>query len=186
MQVLRTASVERYVARLRRDEEERLDLFRELLIGATAFFRDPEAFEALAEHVIENVFQRSNRTDPIRIWVPGCANGEEAYTIAMLCREKMDELDDPPEVQIFATDIDEQALNIARQGMYSAGIAEDLPPERLKRFFVKRSRRYHIAKEIRELCLFSVHCFIMRCGRAVFYFSARRKTFRRIANCSVR
>lgn len=160
MQVLRTASIERYVKRLRHDEEERSDLFRELLIGVTAFFRDPEAFEALAEHVIEDVFQRSNRPDPVRIWVPGCASGEEAYTIAMLCREKMDELDDPPEVQIFATDIDERALNFARQGVYPAGIAENLTPERLKRFFVKRSRRYHVAKEIRELCLFSVHNLI--------------------------
>ncbi|MDF1754162.1 MAG: PAS domain S-box protein [Verrucomicrobiales bacterium] len=160
MQVLKLTVVEDYVDHLHRDEEEVQTLFRELLIGVTAFLRDPDAFEQLKEKVLPKLFEGRGSSSAVRIWSAGCANGSEAYTLAMLCREAMDELDEPCEVQIFATDIDERALQIARTGVYPIGIAEEIPPEWLQRFFVKRGKHYHVTKEIRELVLFSSHNLI--------------------------
>ena len=160
MQILKLTDVDDYVALLDGRGDEPRALFRELLIGVTAFFRDPPAFEALAELVIPKLFENRTASDEVRIWVPGCASGEEPYTIAMLCREEMDRLDNPPQVQVFATDIDERALQIARAGAYPVGIEEDISPERLKRFFVKRGKRYDISNELREMVLFSTHNLI--------------------------
>jgi PAS domain S-box-containing protein len=160
MQVLKIPSVEDYVTQLMSDAGEPQALFRELLISVTEFFRDPEAFELLAKTVMPKLFRGRRPDDTVRIWVPGCATGEEAYSIAMLCREQMDQMDSPPEVQIFATDIDDRALKICRQGIYPVGIAEDISPERLKRFFVKRGKKYQVAQGIRELVLFSAHNLI--------------------------
>ncbi|HEY8925458.1 MAG TPA: chemotaxis protein CheB, partial [Polyangia bacterium] len=154
MQVLKLSSAEAYVDRLRSDSEELSHLFRELLIGVTSFFRDPEAFEALAHQVIRPLAAR-RRGEQVRVWVPGCATGEEAYSLAILVREALDGVVDPPSVQIFATDIDEHALSVARQGVYPAGIAEHVSPARLERFFVRRGKRFQVGKEVRELCLFS-------------------------------
>ena len=159
MQVLRIAMIETYVDSLRRNPDEVLQLFRELLIGVTSFFRDPESFAALSRLVLVPLLQR-RRNEQVRIWVPGCATGEEAYTLAILVREAMEQMPDPPEVQIFATDVDERALSVARQGIYPAGIAEDVSSERLERMFVKRGKRYQVLKELRELCLFSPHNLI--------------------------
>ncbi|WP_119461001.1 CheR family methyltransferase [Rhodospirillaceae bacterium SYSU D60014] len=160
MQVLHLHDVETYLRRLAEDAQETQALFKELLIGVTAFFRDPEAFDALNEEVLPGLFSARAPGDQIRIWVPGCATGEEAYTIAMLVREQLDRLDVARSVQIFATDIDERALAIARKGQYAQGIANQITPDRLKRFFIKRGRYYQISKEIRELCLFSAHNLI--------------------------
>jgi two-component system, chemotaxis family, CheB/CheR fusion protein len=156
MQVLRLGTVGVYLERLRTGKDEVTQLFRDLLIGVTSFFRDPEAFAALASEVIQPLV-RQRRPDPIRLWVPGCATGQEAYSLAILVREALDGVADPPEVQIFATDIDERALSAARQGIYSAGIADHLSPERLERFFIKKGKRYQVSKSLRELCLFSPH-----------------------------
>ncbi len=160
MQVLRIAAAEQYVERLKESREEVSALFKELLIGVTAFFRDPEAFEVLAQSVIPGLLENRSTSDPVRIWIPGCATGEEAYSIAMLLREAVDRLPAPLELSIFATDINEHALSIARQGSFSLGIADDISPERLQRFFVKKGNRYYVAKELRELCLFSAHDLI--------------------------
>lgn len=179
MQVLKISKVEDYVERLQDEEDECHNLFRELLIGVTAFFRDPEAFERLAEEVLPKIFANRQEDDPVRIWVPGCATGEEAFTIAMLCyeffegtnrqsdRDGMNHSGDDvftnssvPAVQIFASDIDERALTTARKGVFPLGIAENVSPQRLERFFVKKGMRYHIAKEVRELVLFSSHNLI--------------------------
>jgi two-component system CheB/CheR fusion protein len=159
MQVLRMSSVDAYVDRLRGDQDEVAHLFRELLIGVTSFFRDPEAFEVLGREVIAPLVGR-RKGEPLRFWVPGCATGEEAYSLAIIAREALDGVAEPPELQIFATDIDERALSVARQGLYPAGIAENLSKERLERFFVKKGKRYQVTKEIRELCLFSPHNLI--------------------------
>ncbi|WP_207480146.1 CheR family methyltransferase [Arenibaculum pallidiluteum] len=156
MQVLHESEVDGYIHRLVTDQQEAQQLFRELLIGVTAFFRDPESFEALAAKAIAPLLAGRHSAE-VRIWVPGCATGEEAYTLAMLVREQLDGLENPPSVQILATDIDERALMVARRGQYPQGIASQVSPERLERFFMKRGRRYQVAKEIRELCLFSVH-----------------------------
>jgi two-component system, chemotaxis family, CheB/CheR fusion protein len=160
MQILRIASAEKYVERLRNDRDEVAVLFRELLIGVTAYFRDPDAFDALAQQVLPHLFENRGPKDPVRIWVPGCATGEEAYTLAILVRERLDQLQHPAEVQIFATDIHERALSVARQGVYPLSVAEDLSAGRLKRFFLKKGNHYHVAKEVRELCLFSSHDLI--------------------------
>ena len=160
MQVLKIASADDYVAFLQGNDDETRTLFRELLIGVTAFFRDPDAFVSLAEKVLPRLFAKSPPNENVRIWVAGCANGSEAYSMAMLCREVMDEMKSPPGVQIFATDIDERALQVARAGIYPVGIEEHVSPERLKRFFVKRGKQYQVTKEIRDNVLFSVHNLI--------------------------
>ncbi|WP_299467694.1 PAS domain S-box protein [uncultured Gimesia sp.] len=160
MQVLKIATADAYVTFLQDNDDETRTLFRELLIGVTAFFRDPDAFVSLAENVLPTLFEKRAPGESVRIWVPGCANGAEAFTLAMLCREVMDEMNSPPEVQIFATDIDERALQIARAGIYPSGIEDQITPERLKRFFVKRGKQYQVTKEIRDIVLFSVHNLI--------------------------
>lgn len=160
MQVLKHSNVDTYISFLKKDPEEPFALFRELLISVTAFFRDPAAFEVLAETVIPQIFAKREKSDTVRIWVPGCATGEEAFTLAILCREHMDTLQFPPEVQIFATDIDERALKIGRIGTYTIGIEEDVSEARLKRFFIKRGKKYQVTKELRELVLFSAHNLI--------------------------
>jgi len=159
MQVLRLASVETYVDRLRSDQDEVAQLFRELLIGVTSFFRDPDAFEALRHEVIQPLLEK-RKGEALRFWVPGCATGQEPYSLAMIVREALEGVTDPPEIQIFATDIDERALSVARQGLYPAGIAENVSRERLERFFVKKGKRYQVTKGIREMCLFSPHNLI--------------------------
>ncbi|MCA9204628.1 MAG: protein-glutamate O-methyltransferase CheR, partial [Planctomycetales bacterium] len=160
MQLLRLSRADDYVARIREDADEARALFRELLIGVTAFFRDPEAFQSLARIVLPKLFENRTPGDCVRMWVAGCATGEEAYSLAILCREYLDHLPSRPEVQIFATDIDERALQIARNGSYPSGIEEQVSNDRLKRFFVKRGKRYTIVKEIRDMVLFSAHNLI--------------------------
>ncbi|MEZ6132961.1 MAG: PAS domain S-box protein [Planctomycetaceae bacterium] len=162
IQVLKLPRVDDYLQRLERDKDETQNLFRELLIGVTAFFRDPESFRRLSEEVIPRLFENRTPEDPVRIWVPGCATGEEAYTIAILCREYLDTRDDgnAMSIQIFASDIDERALSIARQGIYPSGIADHVSAERLDRFFVQKGTRFHVRGEIRETVLFSSHNLI--------------------------
>ncbi|WP_372896124.1 CheR family methyltransferase [Stieleria sp.] len=160
MHVLKIATAGEYLFHLQKSEEETRALFRELLIGVTAFFRDPEAFNAIATTVLPKIFEGRSPQDVVRIWVAGCSTGEEAYSLAMLCREQVDELDDPPEVRIFATDIDDRALQIARAGSYPTGIEDHVSSARLKRFFIKRGKRYQVTQEIRELVLFSKHNLI--------------------------
>lgn len=160
MQVLRLSSSDKYLEMLKESEAEAHSLFRELLIGVTSFFRDPDAFETLRNIVLPNIFEGRSNADPVRIWVAGCASGEEAYSMAILCREYMDGLADPPDVRIFATDIDQRALQVARQGIYTIGIEGCVSSDRLKRFFVRRGKRYQASKEIRDLILFSPHNLI--------------------------
>ncbi len=159
MQLLHVTTVESYVDRLRREPDEVARLFRELLISVTAFFRDADAFDALASQVLRPLI-RQHAGGRLRFWVPGCASGEEAYSLAIAAREIMDELDNPPELTVFATDIDERALSSARQAVYPASIAEQMRPERLERFFHKRGKSFHVVKQIREMCLFSPHNLI--------------------------
>ena len=157
IQVLRVPSARQYVERLDSDPAEPDNLFKEFLINVTSFFRDLEAFDVLAREILPKFFKNIQEADSVRIWVPGCSTGEEAYTLAILLKEQMDGMAVPPEVQIFATDIDEEALAIARQGTYPLSIAEQLSPERLARFFTKKGQQYQIVKEVRDLVLFSVH-----------------------------
>ena len=119
MQVLQLDTIEAYVEKLRQEPQEVNALFRDLLINVTNFFRDAEAFDKLKELVIPKLFEGRGADDTVRVWVPGCATGEEVFSIAMLMREHMDGLTAVPRVQIFATDIDEKALGVARAGPLS-------------------------------------------------------------------
>jgi two-component system CheB/CheR fusion protein len=157
MQILQLDSAAQYLAQLRRDPGQVDLLFQELLIGVTQFFRDPKAFEALEAKAIPEIVKVERGTNPIRVWVAGCASGEEAYSLAILLREHLARRDSDARIQIFATDIDANALDAARAGWYPESIARDVGPERLERFFTKEDTGYRIAKELRESCIFSVH-----------------------------
>jgi two-component system, chemotaxis family, CheB/CheR fusion protein len=160
MQLLKVRQVEAYLQLLSEKREERESLFNDLLIGVSSFFRDAEAFHALAETVLRPFFEGRGPSDSIRIWVPGCASGEEAYTIAMLCREEIGRRDGSPTVQIFATDIDESALHRARRGAYAAGISEQMPAYFLDKYFVQSGKQFHVTTELREMVHFCKHNLI--------------------------
>ena len=157
MQVVNVPAVDAYIARLRADHAEVVFLFRDLLIRVTSFFRDKEAFAALEEHVIPRLFAGRGADAAVRVWVPGCATGEEAYSLAILLREQIERLSNPPKVKVFATDIDDFAIGTARLGQYPATLLEGLSPERRARFFTAIQSGFVISPEIRDLCTFSVH-----------------------------
>ncbi len=160
MQVVQTTKIEDYLERLQKEPEEVGALLRDLLIGVTDFFRDAAAFAALETLVMSKLFADVGPADEVRIWVAGCATGEEAYSIAILLREHMDGLDKPPKVQIFATDIDEAAMGVARAARYPANLVKGVSAERLNRFFVSEAGSYTLAKELRDMCIFSAHSVI--------------------------
>jgi two-component system CheB/CheR fusion protein len=160
MQVVQLSSVEGYIERLRQDPKEVSALFRDLLINVTNFFRDAAAFEKLKEVVIPKLFEGRGPEDNVRIWVPGCATGEEVFSIAMLMREHMDGLAAVPRVQIFATDIDDLALAVARTGRYPEALLDSVSIERRQRFFTPDGGSYVISKDVRDLCIFSPHSVI--------------------------
>ncbi len=135
-------------------------LFRDLLIRVTSFFRDEETFAVLEAKVIPRLFEAKKADDTVRLWVPGCATGEEAYSLAILLREHMDKLKGAPKVQLFATDIDDSSIATARLGRYPATLLDGLADERRKRFFASSQGSYVVSKEIRDLCTFSTHSLI--------------------------
>ncbi|MDB5803579.1 MAG: signal transduction histidine kinase with CheB and CheR [Betaproteobacteria bacterium] len=132
-------------------------LLKDMLIGVTNFFRDREAFEALEREVLPGMFEQRDIEDPARVWVAGCATGEEAYSVAMLLREQAEHASGAPEIQVFATDIDEPAIAFGRGGLYPESIITDVSPGRLRNFFVKEEDHYRIAKVVRERVLFAAH-----------------------------
>jgi two-component system CheB/CheR fusion protein len=160
MQVTQTQSIDAYLEFLRTEPEEAQQLFNDLLIGVTHFFRDRKEFEALEREVIPKLFDGKGAGDHLRVWVLGCATGEEAYSIAILLREQLARLDAVPHIQIFATDIDNRALAQARVGRYAASAVQEISPERLARWFVKEGDTYCVLKELREMCIFSQHNLI--------------------------
>jgi two-component system CheB/CheR fusion protein len=135
-------------------------LFKELLIRVTHFFRDPELWESLAQKTLIELFKTCPIGSTFRIWVPGCATGEEAYTLAILARECMQRLNKFIDVQIFGTDLDAAAINIARKGVFPDGISEDLSHNRLQKFFTHKDNSYTICKEIREMMIFATQNII--------------------------
>lgn len=160
MQVLRLSDLDAYVERVRSDHEESRALLRDLLISVTAFFRDADAYAALAETVVPRLFEGKGAGDAVRVWVAGCATGEEAYSIAILLREHATTLPAPPRLQVFATDIDDHALEIARIGRYPDATLEEMSPQRLERFFQRQAQGHSVTKDIREICVFSAHSVI--------------------------
>ncbi len=149
--------IDGYVRYLQQTPAEVEALFRDLLIGVTSFFRDPEAFKALEEQIIPKLFAGKGPDATIRVWVPGCSTGEEAYSIAILLAERQEAMKQIFKVQVFATDIDGEAIATARTGLYPAGIAGDISAERMRRFFVAEpgGGHFRIHKGIRDLLVFS-------------------------------
>lgn len=135
---------------------EATTLFKELLIGVTSFFRDREAFEALSSGVLADVLAAKAKDATVRVWVAGCSTGEEVYSIAIVLRECMDKLKKNFKAQVFGTDIDGAALDVARAGLYPASIAADVAPHRMKRFFVAEGSSFRIKKELRQMAVFAV------------------------------
>ena len=159
MQVLGLADVQPYIDRLERDRSEVLMLFRDLLIGVTSFFRDTETFEALSQTVVPKLFEGKGPDNTVRVWVSGCATGEEAYSLAILLIDFAEKLGHAaPRIQIFATDIDESAISTARAGRYPSALMTAVSPDHLRRFFLTSvDGAYTVTKAVREICTFSAH-----------------------------
>jgi two-component system CheB/CheR fusion protein len=155
MALQRIDDFDEYVGFLESDSAETASLYQDFLIRVTGFFRDPEVFKALAEEVFPDLCAGRPYKEPIRIWVPGCATGEEVYSIAIALVEFMGEHAPSIGIQIFGTDVSESAIEKARAGSYMESIAQDVSTERLNRFFVKEDAHYTIARNIRELCVFA-------------------------------
>jgi two-component system CheB/CheR fusion protein len=157
MEVKQIPELSAYLNYLRENPEEIQALFGDFLISVTTFFRDPAAFDALENLVIPKLFEGKESSSIIRAWVPGCATGEEAYSIAMLLLEEASRRNPQPQIQVFATDIDSGALATAREGLYPIAIEADVSEERLSRFFTQDKEHYHVKRELRDSVLFALH-----------------------------
>lgn len=130
-------------------------LYKELLIGVTRFFRDPEGFETLYAEALPAIFGHKQANEQIRIWVPACSTGEEAYSLAIICHEYMEEAGDIRDVKVFATDLDREALDYGGRGQYPESTIADIALPRLQKYFVKRGDSYEIARQVREMVIFA-------------------------------
>ena len=188
MQVNTIEELPAYLAFLRLHPSEAMALLQDLLISVTNFFRDQEAFQALQAE-LPKLFADKTPEDQVRVWVPGCATGEEAYSIAMVLSEYASKLNAPPPIQVFATDLDQGSINVARAGIYPDAIAADVSAERLRLFFTKESTRYRIKRGMRETVLFALHDLLksppfsridlISCRNLLIYFDreAQRRAF---------
>ena len=156
MQVNRTETLKDYYEVIRNNVDEVEALLSDLLISVTTFFRDHEAFEALAK-LLPEIFEGKQQGQPVRIWVAGCATGEEAYSIAMLLLEESARHEVRPHIQVFATDLDVRALAAAREGRYPVAIEADVSEQRLRRFFTREGDYYRVRQELRDIILFALH-----------------------------
>ena len=182
MQVHKINSIDDYVRLLQGNEQEANVLFKELLIGVTSFFRDPASFESLKTPHLYDLIKNKPENSPLKIWVPGCSSGEEAYSIAIVVQECMQAIGRHCNVQIFGTDIDEDAINTARTGQYPETIVADVSPERLRKFFIKDESKYQIKRSIREMVVFAPQNIIkdppftkldmLCCRNVLIYFGA--------------
>jgi len=154
MDVHRLNSLQDYIRLMRTDQDEAQALFREMLIGVTHFFRDPEAWVAL-KRLLEERCLPEFQDGELRLWAPGCSTGEEAYTLAIIVREALQKLDMDTPVTIYASDLDERAIEKARYGHYPANIAQDVDEARLERFFVNQEGGYKVRRELREMVVFA-------------------------------
>ncbi|MGR8997608.1 MAG: CheR family methyltransferase [Gammaproteobacteria bacterium] len=171
-----------YVQFLQENPIELDKLFKELLINVTNFFRDAPAFEMLSELALPKLLGNKPDNHELRVWVPGCSSGEEPYSIAILLKEFMEKTGKIFRFQVFATDLDQSAINRAREGIYPSGIAADVSARRLERFFKQEDNQYHIGKEIRERVIFATqnliqdppftHMDLISCRNLLIYLSA--------------
>ena len=141
---------------LEEDPAELQALYQDLLVGVTQFFRDPDAFDILRSEVVPVICERSS-DEEVRVWVPGCATGEEAYSLAILFREHMDRLKQPRDVRIFATDVHRPSLEIAANGRHRESAIKGLPAAHLRRYFSRRDDDFVVSKQIRQMVIFAPH-----------------------------
>ena len=161
MCVSQTNSLETYYDYLKANPEEAIALKKDLLIGVTAFFRDKDAFQIIMQEVMPKLISACTEENPVRIWVPACATGEEVYTLSMMVFEAFEQAEKPVMAQIFASDIDEHSLKIAREGVYPKSIESDIGSDRLARFFDLTAKdNYQIKKELRESIIFATQNLI--------------------------
>jgi two-component system, chemotaxis family, CheB/CheR fusion protein len=153
----RMESVAEYVKLLASNPDEVMALFEDILINVTSFFRDPETFEIIKQQVFPKLLKDRARNDPLRIWVLGCSTGEEAYSLAITAAEYCQSVGQAVPLQVFATDLNGAGIEKARAGMYPKAIAQDISPERLRRFFNEVGGAYQISQQIRDLCVFARH-----------------------------
>ncbi|HMF25597.1 MAG TPA: chemotaxis protein CheB [Pseudolabrys sp.] len=157
MQVSRTETLQDYYEFLRDNAEEAQALLGDLLISVTTFFRDAEAFQVIVKEALPGLFNDKDPSEPIRVWVCGCATGEEAYSMAILLLEEVANYELRPPIQIFGSDLDSRALAFAREGRFPAAIEADVSEERLRRFFVHEGDHYRVRQEVRDIVLFAIH-----------------------------
>ncbi|HEY6986760.1 MAG TPA: chemotaxis protein CheB, partial [Bryobacteraceae bacterium] len=157
MQVTRSNDLAAYYDVLRESADEAQALLGDLLISVTTFFRDSESFAALQKTVIPELFKGDGPVDSIRVWVSGCATGEEAYSIAILLLEEASKHELRPPIQVFGSDLDSRALAIAREGRYPTAIEADVNEERLRRYFTRETDAYRVRQELRDIVLFALH-----------------------------
>ncbi len=173
-----------YAQFIERDREEAQALYRDVLINVTSFFRDPEMFEDLKREVFPAIINGRPEGPPVRVWVPGCSTGQEAYSIAIALLEFLETAKTPRSIQIFGTDLGDPAfLDKARSGFYPESIEAEVSPERLRRFFTKEDRHYRVQKSVRDLCVFArqnvtvdppfSRVDLVTCRNVLIYMSAR-------------
>jgi two-component system CheB/CheR fusion protein len=155
LQLSRVRDIDAYVEQLKSERHELDVLYRDLLIGVTRFFRNEEAFQLLEQRILPELFEREHDT-PLRVWVAGCATGEEVYSLAILCHELAPRFGDR-EVKIFATDVHRGSLELATRGVFSAEAVANVSPERLARYFVKRGDHYQVVPDLRQMVVFAPH-----------------------------
>ncbi|HEY7638758.1 MAG TPA: CheR family methyltransferase [Steroidobacteraceae bacterium] len=156
MQVTRTDELLQYYEALRENPDEAHALLSDLLISVTTFFRDSESFDELQSSVISQLFS-SVETESVRVWVAGCATGEEAYSVAIMLLEEASRHEHRPAIQVFGSDLDGRALTTAREGRYPAAIETDVSEDRLRRFFTREADMYRVRQEVRDIVLFAAH-----------------------------
>ncbi len=160
IQVLGLADASEYLQHIKSDPEECATLFRELLINVTRFFRDKEHFQVLRERTVETLVRGADEESEIRVWVPGCSSGEEAYTIAMMFAHEVRLQRRAVNIQIFATDIDEQMLRLAREGVYPQAALADIPEEMRDLYTIAKDGKFQVSAKIRDMIRFSVHSIV--------------------------
>lgn len=190
MVLLKQDSFKDYIKFLRGNKDEVGRLYEDLLLNVTSFFRDKKVFDALEKSVIPAILKNKTKNQGIRVWVPGCSSGEEAYSIAMIFHEALGRKAGVVPVQIFATDVSDNGIIKARRGIYGPGIKDDVTPARLKRFFTKKDNNYEISKSLREMCVFSKqnvfsdppfsNLDLISCRNLLIYFQSvlQKKVFR--------
>ncbi len=156
MNIYKFEETSQYFSYLKENQAEVDQLYKELLINVTQFFRDPEAYSSLKAAILKNILREKSDRDIIRIWIPGCSSGEEVYSVAIIFKELFEEMNQSFKVQIFGTDLEENAIKTARTGKYS-NIAGKIGSEQLQKYFYKKEDYYIIKNEIREMVIFATH-----------------------------